>query len=319
MAINCSSCTSKIEDIDSATRCLVDESSTTYCYMAPQYQIIILCPSCNKKLNPPIKITYANDENATIKIYHVLDYGQIFLKDRMGTEERVVEAARISYGQYAYNDERDVRLLRYLMRHGHLSPFEHVQLSFFVRCPIYVWRQWIRHRTAHVNEFSLRYKKSRLLIESGVLKDRTDYQNCLSNAKDCYNDLLMNYPKETARIVLPLSLYTEAIWTIDLRNLLNFLEQRLDSHAQKEIRQYAEIIFEIISELFPNIAKAFSDYRLQGIKFSRREIEILRSCMSIDRAKLEEIIEGEDCDLSSSEKEEFRAKIEKIIFENKIS
>ncbi|MEM4167643.1 MAG: FAD-dependent thymidylate synthase [Candidatus Caldarchaeum sp.] len=199
--------------------------------------------------------------------------------NQSGDEELIVTAARISYGKKAYQDDRDAQLLEKLIQLGHWTPFEHVHLTFFIRCPIYVWRQWIRHRTAHVNERSMRYTRSTMLIEYGELSDNPIYNKAIAVSLDAYNQLLESYPKEKARLVLPLSTYTEAIWTIDLRNLLHFLELRLHKDAQKEIRLYAQIILEELEQRFPTVMNAFIEHRLKAITLSGQQAKILKKTL----------------------------------------
>lgn len=232
--------------------------------------------------------------------------GFVCLVDWMGSDASVVQAARVSYG----NDKRDgeqetsTSLIRYLMRHHHTTPFEMCEVKLLVRVPMDCWRQWIRHRTASVNEFSTRYKPA---IDSKQKTDPKEWRlqsqdskqgssdECvqyftgmyLSNreaelhdfAEDVYEERLrQGVANELARKDLPLSTYTEAYWKIDLHNLFNFLDRRMDSHAQKEIRDYANIIGnEIVWKLFPVCYEAFLDYRRYAIKLSALDIEAIKT------------------------------------------
>lgn len=235
------------------------------------------------------------------KKFPVLDDGFVTLVDVMGDDSAIVQAARVSYGAGTKTISDDRALIRYLMRHEHTSPFEMAELKFMVRVPMDIWRQWIRHRTASVNEYSTRYS---IAIDSahrtapsqwryqskqnkqgsyGFLPD--DLGEQLSEeerqlhafARQVYrNRIEMGVAREQARKDLPLSTYTEAYWKIDLHNLLHFLELRMNPAAQLEIRQYAEIIGnEIVAKLFPITWEAFLDYRLHAVKLSKKDQEVL--------------------------------------------
>lgn len=209
---------------------------------------------------------------------HVLDDGFIRLVDVMGTEASIVQAARVSYGAGTKQKRDDDKLIRYLYRNKHTTPFEMVELKFHVRVPMDCWRQWIRHRTASVNEYSTRYSvaidsmmtaesKWRLQDQknkqgsSGLITDESviraldeDEQTLHIHARRVYERRLeLGVAREQARKDLPLSTYTEAYWKIDLHNLLHFLKLRCNSHAQYEIRQYAQSIVTLIRPKFPLI------------------------------------------------------------------
>lgn len=236
------------------------------------------------------------------KYFPVLDYGFVALKDYMGSDEAIEEAARVSYGKGTRKKSDTHNLIRYLMRHGHTSPFEMAECKFHVRVPMDCWRQWIRHRTASVNEYSTRYSEainlkqctnkdqwrlqstsnkqggSKLLVEEDggaycgkVLTDEEIYLHALSN-RVYEHRLESGISREQARKDLPLSTYTEAYWKIDLHNLFHFLKLRCDSHAQLEIRQYAYIIGGIVKELFPISFEAWYDYVFEARTFSRLEV-----------------------------------------------
>lgn len=228
----------------------------------------------------------------------VLDHGFVRLVDSMGTDSRIVQAARVSYGKGTKTVNEDEQLIRYLFRHEHTSPFEMCEVLIHCKMPMFVARQWIRHRTASVNEVSGRYsevkdeyylpeswrKQSKNNKQGSEETDEIDlihthmlYQNSCTGAFQVYNELLENnVGKEMARMNLPLSTYTEWYWKIDLKNLLHFLKLRLDSHAQYEIRVYAEAIAQIVKELFPVTWKAFEDYQLKSIRFSKQELAVLK-------------------------------------------
>jgi len=233
--------------------------------------------------------------------FKVLDDGFVRVVDYMGSDQSIVQAARVSYGKGTKKKSQDRGLIRYLMRHRHSTPFEMCEIKLHVRVPMDCWRQWIRHRTANINEYSTRYSiaidsaqttnpeewriqsTSNMQGSSGFLTSEIGYQ--LSNeenelhemARKVYNHRIdFGIAREQARKDLPLSTYTEAYWKIDLHNLLHFLELRMDSHAQLEIRKYAETIGkEIVKNWVPLTWEAFDDYRLNSMYFSGNEIKII--------------------------------------------
>ncbi len=239
----------------------------------------------------------------------VLDDGFIRIIDYMGSDESVVQAARVSYGTGTKAVHEDVGLIRYLMRHHHTTPFEMCEIKLHVRVPMDTWRQWIRHRTANVNEYSTRYS---VAIDAASkteangwrrqsLKGKQGSEGFLSEemgqqlrereaalqlfAREVYDErLAMGVAREQARKDLPLSTYTEAYWKIDLHNLLLFLRLRMDDHAQQEIRAYASVIGnEIVSRWCPAAWQAFNDYGLNSLNLTAIEIEIARSLVSGER------------------------------------
>lgn len=248
----------------------------------------------------------------------VLDDGFVILKDVMGTDADIAEAARVSYGNHGkiFSQEEDRTLIRYLMRHRHTSPLEQAELKFIVRVPMDCWRQWIRHRTANVNEYSTRYKPAinsmqktppdrwRLQasnnkqgsdgyadVETGSLLSarERDFQDA---AEQLYTfRLKKGVAREQARKDLPLSTYTEAYWKIDLHNLLHFLSLRMDSHAQWEIRQYANAIAEFVKRLFPLTWEAFEDYRLNAVTLTRLDVEVIKGLQENSWADPEQTVE----------------------------
>jgi len=233
--------------------------------------------------------------------FKVLDDGFVRVVDYMGSDQSIVQAARVSYGKGTKKKSQDRGLIRYLMRHRHSTPFEMCEIKLHVRVPMDCWRQWIRHRTANINEYSTRYSiaidsaqttnpeewriqsTSNMQGSSGFLRSEIGYQ--LSNeenelhemARKVYNHRIdFGIAREQARKDLPLSTYTEAYWKIDLHNLLHFLELRMDSHAQLEIRKYAETIGkEIVKNWVPLTWEAFDEYRLNSMYFSGNEIKII--------------------------------------------
>jgi len=222
------------------------------------------------------------------KKFPVLDDGFVCLVDVMGDDGAIVQAARVSYGEGTKKVSDDRTLIRYLMRHRHSTPFEMAEVKFLVRVPMDTWRQWIRHRTANVNEYSTRYSvaidaaqatspdrwrnqaqsnrqgsEGFLDAEKGAALTAAEAE-FQSEARRVYEARLeAGVAREQARKDLPLATYTEAYWKIDLHNLLHFLALRMDSHAQLEIREYAATIGEqIVKPLFPVVWEAFEDYRL---------------------------------------------------------
>ncbi len=230
-----------------------------------------------------------------------LNGGFVRLVDYMGNDAAIVQAARVSYGAGTKQVRQDRALIRYLMRHWHTSPFEMVEFKFHVKLPIFVARQWIRHRTANVNEYSGRYsilreefyvpEPEQVRFQSptnkqgradqslpaeevaAILDEIVEQQKALYQS---YQRLLeKGVARELARINLPVSLYTEWYWKIDLHNLFHFLQLRMDVHAQYEIRVYANAIAEIIKPIVPMAWEAFEDYRLNARSFSANELRLL--------------------------------------------
>lgn len=241
-----------------------------------------------------------------------LDKGFVRLVDYMGDDDAIVQAARVSYGKGTKSVSEDRGLIRYLMRHKHTSPFEMVEFKFHVKLPIFVARQWIRHRTANVNEYSGRYSEMKdefylpeinqirpqsalnkqgraneAIPENEAIRIQSEMQELQAMLFGKYNSLLeSSVAREIARINLPLSNYTEWYWKIDLHNLFHFLRLRMDSHAQYEIQVYGEAIAEIIKDIVPIAYEAFQDYVLNGIFLSSQEKNALLNL--IDKSKLSE-------------------------------
>ncbi|NNJ27942.1 Thymidylate synthase ThyX [Planctomycetes bacterium LzC2] len=236
------------------------------------------------------------------KKFGVLDDGFVTLVDVMGDDGAVVQAARVSYGEGTKTVSSDRGLIRYLMRHSHSTPFEMAELKFLFRMPMDAWRQQIRHRTANVNEYSTRYSvaidaaqttppdawrtqaKSNRQGSDGFLPAdvgeamtaaETELQ---AKSREVYEARLeAGVAREQARKDLPLATYTEAYWKVDLHNLLHYLALRMDSHAQKEIRDYATAIGEqIVAPLFPLTWEAFSDYRLDAKRLTGPDVGVIQ-------------------------------------------
>jgi thymidylate synthase (FAD) len=235
--------------------------------------------------------------------FKVLDDGFIRVIDYMGSDESIVQAARVSYGKGTKKVHEDRGLIRYLMRHRHTTPFEMCDIKFHVRVPMDCWRQWIRHRTASVNEYSTRYSEA---IDAAQATSETEWrEQAVGNrqgsqgfvdpergsqlsrmeaelqamSRRLYEERLRaGVAREQARKDLPLSTYTEAYWKINLHNLLHFLELRMDEHAQLEIRSYANVIgYEIVSKWCPLAWEAFLDYQFHSLHLSQSEQAIVRA------------------------------------------
>jgi thymidylate synthase (FAD) len=237
------------------------------------------------------------------RAFPVLDKGFVRLVDYLGGDDRIVQAARVSYGAGTKSYREDAALIDYLLRNDHSSPFEQVVLTFHVKLPIFVARQWIRHRTARVNEISGRYSvmKDEFYLPAPdcvALQSADNKQGRSSEAADAgfaasvlarmeagqkaaYADYAAlvdeGLARELARIDLPLSLYTEWYWQIDLHNLFRFLALRLDPHAQKEIRDYAAVLLDIAKRIAPAATGSFENHVLGGVRFSAEEMKELKA------------------------------------------
>ncbi len=258
------------------------------------------------------------------KSFPVLDKGFVRLVDYLGSDQRIVQSARVSYGEGTKSYRQDKGLINYLLRNDHTSPFEQVVFTFHIKAPIFVARQWVRHRTARMNEISGRYSvmKDECYVPSCdkiALQAEDNKQGRQAEAVDAataekvqslltknseetfkaYNELLeMGIAREISRINLPLSMYTEFYWEIDLHNLFHFLALRLDGHAQYEIRAYAEVMLEMVRAVCPIATEAFENHKRGGKSFSKREVEALKAMLN-----------GEDCPLEKREKEIFLEKL----------
>lgn len=289
--------------------------------------------------------------DAQLGVEHkVLDHGFVRLIDYMGDEAAIVQAARVSYGAGTKTPSDDRSLIRYLIRHRHSSPLEMCEIKLHVKLPIFTARQWIRHRTANVNEISARYsildrefyvpaladiaeqsknnKQGRGLAmpyhEASHLQEAFIKQG--EGAYKVYHYLLnedlddLGKPldderpmlaRELARCNLTLGHYTQWYWKIDLHNLLHFLSLRLDPHAQLEIRRYADVIWGMVRGWVPTVAEAFEDYRLRAVTFSRQEQVVLQRMLS-EMLDPEIAAVASEAKMSKREIEEFKSKIEKI-------
>ncbi len=271
--------------------------------------------------------------------FTVLDKGFVCLIDYLGDDSHIVRAARVSHAAER-TEERTVQkernLIRYLMRHSHTSPFEQVVVTFHIKLPIFVARQWVRHRTARLNEVSGRYtvlQPEFYIPEADVIARQssnnhqgredepvddglaneviTTFTEQQEQAYTSYQNLLEEHDisRELARLVLPLNTYTEWYWQIDLHNCFHFLALRMHEHAQYEIRMYAECIFNILQDLFPLACEAFVDYRLNAEQMSHSEMSIVRKFLK--QLPPEDIVQSiEKSDLSKREQRELLDKLD---------
>ncbi len=231
-----------------------------------------------------------------------LDHGFVRYVDHMGDDVAIVQAARVSYGKGTKSTSEDQGLISYLMRHQHWTPFEMCEIKLHCKMPIFIARQWVRHRCANINEYSARYSeikdefycpgKEQVQPQSTTNKqgrgENLDFaevaqdfievtQNTAKTAASNYRVYAEhNMAREINRINIPLTNYTEWYWKCDLRNIFGFLKLRLDSHAQYEIRVFADAMAQIVKALYPAAWKAFEIYELYAVKFSEREMDLLR-------------------------------------------
>jgi len=236
-----------------------------------------------------------------------LDKGFIRLVDSMGSDDAIVQAARVSYGKGTTKVSRDKGLIRYLLRHRHSTPFEMVELKFHAKMPIFVARQWVRHRTANINEYSLRYseaqhdfyipEKKDIHFQSQFNKQGRDAREVPQELKrkvvDHFNEISektfaiydelneAGIARELTRGILPVNLYTEWYWKNDLHNIFHFLQLRMDEHAQYEIRVFADAMASFVKKVVPLAYEAFEDYHLNGTYFSKLEKKLLTTRLPI--------------------------------------
>ena len=233
-----------------------------------------------------------------------LDKGFVRLVDSMGGDDAIVQAARVSYGKGTSKVSQDRGLIRYLMRHRHSTPFEMVEFKFHCKMPIFVARQWVRHRTANINEYSLRYSEARdefyypdpenIQFQSALNKQGRMGEvpeDLKQKVKDYFKEISersfaiyaelneAGIARELARSVLPVNLYTEWYWKNDLHNLLHFIGLRSDSHAQYEIRVFSDAMAESVKAVAPFAWEAYQDYVVQGMRFSRVEQSLLEQTL----------------------------------------
>jgi thymidylate synthase (FAD) len=301
-------------------------------------------------------------DDQTIRIPEIkcLDHGWVRLVDHMGDDTRIVDAARVSYQQGTKAVQSDRHLIRYLIRNHHTTPLEKVVLEFHVKLPIFIARQWMRHRSGSFNEVSARYSvmKDEFYIPDPLRKqssnnrqgssdeiieriewEGTEWEDGDTKAQDyieqVHLDAYMNYQtllnagtaRELARIVLPVSLYTEFYWTVSLWNLMHFLKLRLDPHAQMEIRVFGEAIYQLLKDNcnLQYSLEAFQDYILNDPKFSKYELQIIKKALckgphadnqelqkQLNKEYIQRLIEAHP-DMSKREKQE--SKLIELLFE----
>ncbi|MHA6262714.1 FAD-dependent thymidylate synthase [Arenibacterium sp. CAU 1754] len=265
-------------------------------------------------------------------LYHarpVLDHGFVRVIDYMGDDAAICQAARVSYGKGTKSVQNDEGLIRYLMRHWHSTPFEMCEIKLHVKLPVFVARQWIRHRTANVNEYSARYS---ILDREFYIPapEHVNAQSAVNNqgrgavlegeeaarvldilkadstrAYDHYEQMIsedgqQGLARELARMNLPANIYTQWYWKVDLHNLFHFLRLRADSHAQYEIRVYADAICEMVADWVPFAFRAFEDYRMGAVTFSAQMVDCMQRML-----KGEDVTE-DNCGMSKREWREFQ-------------
>jgi thymidylate synthase (FAD) len=291
---------------------------------------------------PTRRPTVPSLEECLYRIYPVLDHGFVRVIDYMGDDAAIVQAARVSYGRGTRSVQNDRGLIRYLMRHRHTTPFEMCEVKLHIKLPIFIARQWIRHRTANVNEYSARYsildrefylpdpqqlavqatnnRQGRGetlsaqqaadvldLLRNDALRSYDTYERLLNDAGDGQprDPESPQLARELARMDLTLNYYTQWYWKTDLHNLFHFLSLRMDSHAQYEIRVYADQIGDLTRQWVPLAYEAFEDYRLGAAALSREELAIIRRAVAGEDARA--LIAASS--LSAREKDELRTKL----------
>ena len=293
------------------------------------------------EISETARVTAPELEAVLYKPIEVLDHGFIRVIDYMGDDSSIVQSARVSYGKGTKKISNDKGLIKYLMRHRHSTPFEMCEIKFHIKLPIFIARQWIRHRTANVNEYSARYSildkefyipsAENLAAQSAInnqgrgdaLTDdeasnviqilKKDAEQTYSNYETLLNESSegniideskSGIARELARMNLTLNTYTQWYWKIDLNNLLHFLALRADDHAQYEIRVYADAMLDIVKKWVPLTYEAFEDYRIGGTELSAKEVNLMRKLLKGEKVSFEE--EG----LSKREWSELQRKIE---------
>jgi len=254
---------------------------------------------------PTLRAVSEGMERHLYLAHPVLDHGFLRVIDYMGDDSAIVQAARVSYGAGTKHVQNDEGLIRYLMRHWHSTPFEMCEVKFHVKLPVFVARQWIRHRTANVNEYSARYSildREFYIPEPGALAAQSTVNNQgrgavlegaeaarvldllksdATRAFDSYEEMLsqdgqQGLARELARMNLPMNTYTQWYWKTDLHNLFHFLRLRADAHAQMEIRVYAEAMEAIVADWVPLAFAAYRDYRAGGVNLSAQAVECIK-------------------------------------------
>ena len=280
------------------------------------------------------RIIVPGGEDILGKKIDCLDKGFVRLIDYMGGDESIVQAARVSYGKGTKSVSEDRGLIRYLMKHKHTTPFEMVEMKWHCKMPLFVARQWIRHRTANVNEYSMRYSEASddfYVPEIENVRYQSELNKQGGSNKEISKDIAKNVKsviertntetnrdyermnedgiaRELSRIVLPTSAYTEWYWKNDLHNTLHFLRLRMDEHAQYEIREYANAMAGIVKKIVPFAYEAFEDYVVNSVTFSPEE-----------QTALTRIIKGDDTSLvlenikNKRERRDFKDKLDDFL------
>ena len=293
------------------------------------------------EISETARVTAPELEAVLYRPIEVLDHGFIRVIDYMGDDSSIVQSARVSYGKGTKKISNDKGLIKYLMRHRHSTPFEMCEIKFHIKLPIFIARQWIRHRTANVNEYSARYSildkefyipsAENLAAQSAInnqgrgdaLTDdeasnviqilKKDAEQTYSNYETLLNESSegniideskSGIARELARMNLTLNTYTQWYWKIDLNNLLHFLALRADDHAQYEIRVYADAMLDIVKKWVPLTYEAVEDYRIGGTELSAKEVNLMRKLLKGEKVSFEE--EG----LSKREWSELQRKFE---------
>ncbi|MCO4777779.1 MULTISPECIES: FAD-dependent thymidylate synthase [Lentibacter] len=279
---------------------------------------------------PTLRAVSEGMEAHLYKAYPVLDHGFVRVIDYMGDDAAICQAARVSYGKGTKSVQNDEGLIRYLMRHWHSTPFEMCEIKLHVKLPVFVARQWIRHRTANVNEYSARYSildrefyipQPEQLAAQSVINNQGRGEPLSAEASarvleilkgdaarcyDHYEEMIGkegepdNLARELARMNLPANIYTQWYWKVDLHNLLHFLRLRADAHAQYEIRVYADEICKVVADWVPAAYSAFEDYRMGGATLSSKALDVVKRML-----KGEDVTQ-ESSGMSKGEWREFR-------------
>lgn len=255
-------------------------------------------------------------EEVLYEAFPVLDHGFVRVIDYMGNDNAIVQAARVSYGKGTKKLNEDRGLIHYLLRHAHTTPFEMCEIKFHIKLPFFVARQWLRHRTANVNEYSARYSildkefyipsTEHLASQSSINKQgrgetlsseysqkvrdllRQDAELCYSHYEELLNEdaegnildpKKESLARELARMNLPLNFYTQMYWKIDLHNLMHFLTLRADSHAQYEIRVYADVMLKLLERWVPYTYEAYMQYRKEGVRLSKNGLDAVKKLL----------------------------------------
>lgn len=267
----------------------------------------------NEEFYTTKRATVKEVDDILYKEHKVLDHGFIRVIDYMGSDSAIVQAARVSYGKGTKQISQDEALIKYLMKHSHTTPFEMCEIKFHVKLPIFIARQWIRHRTANVNEYSARYsildnefyipKPEQVAKQSdnnkqgsGEVFDSNTSSEIIDSLTNDSNFVYSHYEKfieqglarEIARTNLTLNYYTQFYWKIDLHNLLHFLRLRADKHAQYEIRVYAEVMLDIVKKWVPLAYNAFIEYCLESSCISKKGLEVIRKLIKGEKIAREE-------------------------------